>query len=274
MDPGEVYLAGTLSPGACARDALAHWSTPNVASVGFDCYFNSDGAWIRPTDGRLLYTNTFEDKVREYHCDACTYGSSYPAGVLANDTIVPTNCPGTQGVARLRVSPEGQLLYTCSLGQSVWRNQAGAVLYDGSTDALIGVGAGGWILAFKQLVNTQTGAIVPITGLPTFASGILAARWVNPDHFLLALDESSVQRLYRVSINGTAQVVGNYPALPAGYSGPRSLRLDRAGTLFGMYWGTWDVIIRRAPGGTADIVYTEATNPLVKIHISGLVTGP
>jgi hypothetical protein len=35
-----------------------------------------------------------------------------------------------------------------------------------------------------------------------------------------------------------------------------------------------DVIVRQEVGGTSDVVYSEATNPVVKIHVSTLITGP
>jgi hypothetical protein len=35
-----------------------------------------------------------------------------------------------------------------------------------------------------------------------------------------------------------------------------------------------DAIVRREIGGVSEVVYTEANDPHVKIHISGLLTGP
>jgi len=35
-----------------------------------------------------------------------------------------------------------------------------------------------------------------------------------------------------------------------------------------------DIIVRRELSGASQTVFDEAANPLVKIHISGLVTGP
>src|SRR6187399_2052233 len=37
LDANEVYMVGTLQEGLCGREAVAHWSQPNVALVGFDC---------------------------------------------------------------------------------------------------------------------------------------------------------------------------------------------------------------------------------------------
>lgn len=92
LDSGEVYLAGTLSEGACYRDAIAHPARPHVAVVGFACYFNQQGAMLTP-DGTLLYVNTFEDVLREFSCDGCptwTASDPYPSDPLVNDTVLPT----------------------------------------------------------------------------------------------------------------------------------------------------------------------------------------
>jgi hypothetical protein len=80
LNPGDVYLDGTLTEGACYRDALTHWSDPNSACTGFGCYFDGRGAVIRPSDGRMLYMNTFENVIREFHADSCPMPamSTYP----------------------------------------------------------------------------------------------------------------------------------------------------------------------------------------------------
>lgn len=54
FDPEQVYLVGTLSEGACYRDAIAPILDPDRASIGFDCDWFSATAMIRPSDGRVL----------------------------------------------------------------------------------------------------------------------------------------------------------------------------------------------------------------------------
>ena len=71
FDPGDVYIFGTLASGRCEFGAVAHWGDPSTPLVGFDCYANDDSAIVRPTDGRLLYMNHFENLIREFHCDGC-----------------------------------------------------------------------------------------------------------------------------------------------------------------------------------------------------------
>lgn len=277
LDPAELYLAGTLQEGACDRDALVHWSTPNLASAGFDCSFYRQSTQIRPTDGRLLYLNSFEDKLREYHCDACTYSGTYPGSVLANDPIIPAVCPGTDGVIRFRVAVDGAVLHACSQSQLFWRDAAGTVVYDETGDPLQGLGNAGWMLTQKKVINTQTMVINPITGYPAVAS-VMAVRWNPPDAFWVAIDEGFSQRLWKVSTSGAAQPQGVYSSVPSAFTTMQTPRLNSTGALFAIYhdstFSLRDVILRRTPNGATDVVYTEATNPLVKIHISALATGP
>jgi hypothetical protein len=285
LDPGDVYLAGTLSEGACYRSALAHWANPNVAAVAFDCYFNAQQAVIRPTDGRLLYVNTFEDLLREFHCDACPYAGTYPSWSLVPDVVVPTPCPvGGGRLGRFRVSADGTVLHACTSTNGLWRDARGDPVYDGTIDELVVVGAGGWLLTRTRVVSLDGGASASLAGLPPSPAGAgpaawLSARWSGPGGFLVAAATAPVPSLWRVDLQGAAQRVGDYPPLPAGFdSRDHTARLDSAGRLFTQgddTSGTFiDVIIRREVGGTADVVYTERSNPLVKLHGSALVTGP
>lgn len=280
FDPGEVYLAGTLSEGACYMDAIAHWSDPNVSATGFDCYFDNRAAMVRPSDGRLLYTNTFEDKLRSFTCDNCPFdGGSYPTMVLANDPILPTPCPtATDELGTFTVSPQGQVLHTCNTTGSRWRNQAGTEVFDATGDQL-------WSYGYNDLVLTRSRVVKLGTMMMSTISGLPSRSWLTTralmDGFWIALPGASMTNppeLWKVDENGVATKVGDYPALPANVTARFSSKLDRDGALFEMASDTSvsfrDVIVRRKVAGTSDVVYTEASNPRVKIHISDLVTGP
>jgi len=285
LDPSEVYLAGTLSEGACYLDALTHWSTPNVASTGFDCYFDSQRAVIRPTDGRLIYTNVFENVVREYHCDDClvTKGSmwKYPSGVLNNDTIITTPCPGTAPkVASFKISPDGELLYQCQYNSPEWRDASGAVVYNSMTDGLFATGASGWVLTATRVMNLKTSIANTITGLPHLTSSWRAIRWTTDGFWVsVALGGSGgAAQLWKISTSGAAQLVGDYPPYPPMISARYDSKLDGSGRLFSMASDNsetfLDVIVRRELGKSTEVIYSEKSDPLVKIHISYLVTGP
>lgn len=282
FDPDEIYIAGTLAEGACYRDAMAHWSTPNVPASGFDCYFDNRTATIRPTDGRLLYTNTFEDLLREFRCDSCPTppGNSYPTNVLANDPILPTPCgPNEPAEAwAFRVSPQGSVLHQCHGQQNAWRDSTGMVVYDEGAGALVAFGHAGVMLTNTAVVHPGMAMGLPIVGLPSRSWVTSRARidgfWVA----IAAANPTDAATLWKVDFMGMATKVADYAPLPANTRGGYSGRLDGHGALFEMGDDTTvvfrDVIIRRTLMGASDVVYSEASNPRVKLHISDLVTGP
>jgi len=164
FDPNEVYLAGTVSEPYCSGDAIAHWSTPNNASTGFDCDCMQSSGVIRPSDGRLLYRRYSDDVLREYHCDACAYSGTYPTAPLANDTVVPTPCPPPNTMGQFLVAPDGQVLHVCNDLSGVLRDSTGAPVYDGSTGGAEALGANGWILTSSHVVQPSSGTAHAISG--------------------------------------------------------------------------------------------------------------
>ncbi|KYF60541.1 hypothetical protein BE11_11725 [Sorangium cellulosum] len=287
LDPHQVYLAGTLSEGSCGRDAVAHWSSPGSAVVGFDCHVDERSARIRPSDGRLLYTNVFEDLLREFRCDDCSFrGNDYPEAPLDNDPVLLTP-PCADGLAPLTgflVSPAGAVLYRCRSDEATWYDESGRVAYADPEDPLLHLGHGDLALAARSVVHLATSASLPITGLP--GDRLLhTVRARAPDSFLLVLeserptDDGSSQELWQVDGDGAATRLGAFPPLPAGavQVSAYTSKLDGCGALLQFGGGTGvleDVIVRRHIGGASEVVYTEAADPLVKIHVSSLFTGP
>ncbi|WP_438024275.1 hypothetical protein [Sorangium sp. So ce233] len=287
LDPDQVYLAGTLSEGSCGRDAVAHWSSPGSAVVGFHCHVDERSARIRPSDGRLLYTNVFEDLLREFRCDDCPFrGNDYPAAPLDNDPVLHTP-PCADGLAPLTgflVSPAGAVLYRCRSDDATWYDESGRVAYADPEDPLLHLGHGDLALAARSVVHLATSTSLPITGLP--GDRLLhTVRARAPDSFLLVLeserptDDGSSQELWQVDGDGAATRLGAFPPLPPGavHVSAYTSKLDGCGALLQFGGGTGvleDVIVRRHIGGVSEVVYTEAADPLVKIHVSSLFTGP
>ena len=290
LDPGEVYLAGSIIESACYTRALAHWSCPNVAATGFDCYFDGNSstggrltAFVRPTDGRLIYTNPGTELfVREFHCDNCPYDPNlgYPNSPLVNDPTLPKDCELAQGEPRFLVAPTGVVLYYCFATQT-WRDSGGHYIYAGEpTDPLLHVGYGNMGLTATRIVDLATGNAVPVVGFGDPLSA-RAIRAVPPDKFWIAnmIDYATQNvELWEIDAAGMAQRVSQYAAMPAeatyidGWG-----RLDKDGAFFQIARvenTNHDIIVRRDRQGSSKIVYTDATGPLVKIHISGLITGP
>lgn len=276
LQPREVYLGGTLSEGACYLDALAHWSTPNDAVAGFDCYFDKETAMIRPTDGRLVYTNIFEGLLREYHCDTCPIaaGQRYPTGVLDNDTILPTPmCSPGKGDVAFRVAPDGSYAYRCPY-ESIWYDDAGVAFLDElEEDAmLLHLGYDGFALLDGGVLDRVGGPIAPIEGLPLGVPAAIRAAEVG---FYVVTTPAA---LWHVAADGEATWLEIYPPAPVGHTAhDYAAALDGCGALYTLGDGPGsfeDEILRRTIEGDVHVVYNEHADPLVKIHISALITGP
>jgi len=272
FNPDEVYIFGTLSEGACYLDAIAHWSDPNVAAVGFDCYANESTARIR-NDGTLMYTNTFEDVLREFHCDGCpdwVPGMPYPGNVLANDTILTTPPCDATGISGFIIGVTGESLHRCG---TTWYHAGGVSVP--ITGVPLSYGYDNKVLTENAVIDILTVEQFPIFGLP--AATTLTTRVAGPTSFWMARNASGVVTLWRIDHSGAATLEGTYPAPPANNTPSGSARLDSAGHLFQEGRGPAvfeDVVIYRNLNGLSEVVYTEATNPAVKLHISSLVTGP
>lgn len=277
LKPHEVYLAGTLSEGACYLDALAHWSTPNDAVGGFDCYFGGgDNARIRPSDGRLLYSMTFEGLLREFHCDACPITPMmYPDTPLNNDVVLSTPACAPEDTTQMEflVSPEGDHYYRCSQWEANWYDAAGAVVYASEDAPLLHVGRCGLALTKQGVLDLESGTKTPIDGLPL---GEPMTVRVAPEGGFWVVMTPEQPELWHVAPNGVAQSIGLYPQLPPDHQAGKGV-LDGCGSLYQIGSGPEifvDLILLREIGGATEIVYTEMMDPLVKIHISWLVTGP
>jgi len=277
LDPNRVYLAGTLSEGACYRDALASIACPNVAATGFDCAFDAKRAQIA-SNGRLIYVNTFEERLREFHCDNCpltdTLHMQYPVRPLVNDPLLSDVCPKQLATLQFFVAPEGATMYRC-VG-SPWQELGGSRTYaPPPDDDLLHLGYGGLALTQKRVLNLDSGAAADIVSLPAGAER-LAIRARPSESFWVALSAQESQELWEIDALGNGQRLGNFPALPPGLNFSGNSALEASGALLTMTTGPGmfeESIVRRTIDGESRVVYGESSKPLVKIHISGLITG-
>jgi hypothetical protein len=282
LDPKEVYLVGTLVVGSSGFDALAHWSTPSSYNAGFDGYFYGGSATINPVSGRLMYTNVFEYRLREYHRDGgedWLPGAPYPRDVLANDPITATppcvvdDSSGAAILSGFLVASDGSIYHRCYGGTAVWYDASGVAVFSGA-DLLL-AGSNQLALTATSIVDLPSGSTTPVTGLP---SGSAITRRATATGFWVVLGSSTANsaELWLIDVAGAATLAGAYPDLPVGIGQAGAGRLDGSGRLF-QFARTADyddVIVRRIVGGDSEIVYDERDKPAVKIHISYLVTGP
>lgn len=286
LDPDHVYLAGWISQSSCDQGAIAHWSTPNSAVVGFPCTpDNFQHAWVRPTDGRFLYLEVF-GTLREFHCDECPYaGGTYPPNPNGNAPVIPTPGCGSSDPDDFLVSPTGLLLHRCQ-ATGAWHDATGELVYDGP-DQLLHLGYGDVGLTEARLIDFANQTTLLIVGLP--AKEIVTIRAKYPDKFLLVMrlpgsaPNGGGEELWQVDAAGNAELLGSFAAIPEGeyelggwYS--VSSKLDACGRLLQRGDGVESlkqVIFRREVGGVAEIVYmTDGYEPLVQALYSALVTSP
>jgi hypothetical protein len=202
---------------------------------------------------------------------------------LNNDKVLPNDCKLDDVRPRFLVSPDGFVLFQCVDSKS-WRDNGGQHVYlgesgDASADPLVHLGYGNLALTATRVIDLASGTGPTITGLPPATTH--AVRAVSPDKFWLVRGGSDplALELWEIDRTGKAQRVGQY-ANPTDDSAPVTPegRLDKTGALLQLARRTGDpledVILRRDVAGKCETVYTESTKPLVRIHISGLVTGP
>jgi hypothetical protein len=300
---GDIMIWGTLSEGACYRDALAPLNNPTRFEVGFDC---SSGSGILSPTGQFLYkhfvSSAVGTQIKRFVPDRLVWQGAvpnfweYPSDGNLNDPIViaPTACPTTVlGFAVQAVT--GGLMYGCATANwtADYHDSASA-----DVPGLTGVRVNSWNYGDFKLVTTGSNLAVVdgsggtkiVNGLP---SGAKIAYRATATGFRVPIQLGvGSAELWAIANDGTATWEGTYAPEPAGfvldYQGGV---IDSAGNLYtqGMESATFTDVITRLPhdGSAATIVYTEADqpananhwdsvdfNPFVLLHISYLYTSP
>ncbi len=284
FDPNEVYLFGTLSEGSCSRDAVANIKAPDAYAAGFWCYHPAYTERIR--GGKLLYLNGGAgalSQLLEFVPDLVSSADpstiSYPDDPASNDVVIPTPpCdPGGDGILNVRVGPTGRIVHQCGTpGSKWWYAEDGSKVYQGDLLAL-----GNDDLIAVQVDSSLRGGVVKLSdGVvhPWPAGRIPQAIRSHPNGFhvvLLVQSTGLPQELWEMDANGTATKLGDYPKLPDGGLPNASAALTPDDTLFQMtLLNTFDAVARLTITGASEIIYTEKSDPHVKVNSGSLVTGP
>lgn len=283
LDPDEVYILGTLSQGACYLDAIAPVLAPDEALVGFECGTVFAYPVVRPGDGRMIYSaGGAVDAIYAFRCDGCTYVSSaadYPSDPLANDEPIPTpSCAADAFSGGFAVTADGAVAYRCDDG--LWYGEGDepfATPMDVSFRPL-SFGHEATALLADGVVDLESGDYAPFTGLTQ--PNVIAQRAVE-DGYRIAVQPTDIDQppeLWHVAFDGTATSLGAFPAPPADQEVRAESALDGEGRLVQFAQDTTetfrDTIIRRSMDGESAVIYDEADDPVVKLHISSLFTGP
>jgi hypothetical protein len=287
FDPNAVYLLGHTEIVA-DHEITMNVITREELSVGFNGVLGLDAITIRPSDGRLLYVRINDWTVRVFEPESLgppLYPNgppSYPANAHLNDPILPTpNCPS---VNNFRLRPNNTYVYSCTDSRidDVY-DESGAVVFTWpDTIDLIAIADDNTALFehTRLSVRTSTGTVIRLDALPGVFIRHTQRLAADGRSFLVVMSPQNYPfepELWRIEFDGTYSLVGDYGVRAEDRTGVYSGRLDANLDLYTIEFTdiiSEDVIVRRRLNGTPEIIYTDVNDPLVKIHISYLFSGP
>lgn len=122
--------------------------------------------------------------------------------------------------------------------------------------------------------------IVSLIGAPEVTCQITPGNWFARTHgdgyqVLVINTAAGDWELWYVEPDCSTTQAGIFPPAPGDLSTGRDPVIDAQGRLYTMHSrGRADVILQRTVAGVVDIVYDEATNPLVRLHGAYMTVGP
>jgi len=295
LDPGKVYLRGTLLEGTAGRDAIIDPADPTNFCLGLPYGERADGQVSG--SGKYIHAEALTIYSMEPEpFDTDSLGNQvYPANPLANDTALLTTTAPFCGIGVIMNNPDNNITYYSCPSNTI-HTEASVPYYDLVNGALLSVLADGSMLVGEfytlKIVDTALVETTITTPGPTTVRYLTARLFIdpitsNPSVWVVVANDTNP--LQRWSIDLTTLVVtndGDFSTVPANIMEQNySNKLDGNGDLWQIGSDTTgsfiDVIIERpilSSGVPATVVYTEADDDgsepyFVKIHISNLFTG-
>lgn len=284
LDPGAVYLHGTLREGTGELDALASPADPNAFCVGFPPVSGYAPPFIRPFDGALIYVDSDTLEIRRFIPESLVWDADddrwrYPSAPEANDElIVQPSCTGVTVTETLSDPRDGRVLYRCA-GGGYYEDSTGTTLTD-VIGRIYCIDGDGVMLAqgtidhpMEVLLIDDQGDTTVVTGLPGSHAGIIVlARPASGGFYAVVndIDEQGGPERWFISHDGTATYEGMYCEIPVGsqmHPGPAfddgNDQLDADGNLWSLSWhdasgSTTDIVVKRELSGDCTVVYDEA----------------
>ncbi len=301
LDPGRVYLLGTLEPGRSGKAALAAPGQPDRYMVGFPG--SPVAVVLRPTDSGLVYDHADADRLALFVPDLAPdaapvgvdrlwggAGCAYPREPEANDEAIQTpGCEARAGPGRFWVrADDGRVVYRCAQGDEGEYYLEGGQRLDASSWAgrPLSFGHHGSVLLARPgglaVVDTASGAAHTVD-LPPSLRPEGPVRALRDGYWIAPLDAGAdrITGLWHVSEGGALSPVARYgdpPAEARFVSGSwQHARLDAGGDLWLTTYGSGpdEIVVLQRDGGS-HVAYREQVfpEPLVKMFGGVLVTGP
>jgi hypothetical protein len=293
LDPAAVHLVGTLEPGTPGRAAIAPLGTPSSKVVGLE---DGDVACgVRLGRDRSVVLSRGAATLATLVPDAVVWDAAmdrwvYPASPAANDVALalPSGCAGALSVSVVLQAGTDARLFACD---GAWLDATNAPV--GGARPLLAWSAGGTLLSGTADMLTApvlldaAGLEIPLSGDPMPAGDRLVAWRANGDGFRVvrALGAGFVDlEVWTIDAVGAVAAAAALPALPAQAVSVDAPLLDAAGAVFqlGSDAAGDGLVVKRTPGGAAEVVYAEGTLPAatsllgapVRVDGSCLLTGP
>jgi hypothetical protein len=114
----------------------------------------------------------------------------------------------------------------------------------------------------------------PFIGLPDARRGTYRVR---PDGYWMVLGERAAEELWHVAFDGTARLLGAYPAPPETQQRLSGANLDGQGRLYYIARETASArstVVRRSVEGASEIIYVEPAGTQTWGHLFFMFTGP
>ncbi|WP_394824173.1 hypothetical protein [Pendulispora albinea] len=274
-DPDCVYLLGTTREGSCSYDAFIFPKNPTDRVYNFGC--SPWLAFVRPTDGRLIFTSSANDGLAAYAYRPATTRSQWDWQQLQAHEKIET----CRHLHRIFMFPDdGKLLYFCSF------NDAGIGPWvEGSSEpfAMAGyypmaAGEGRTVLGADtepelHYAIIANGRATPLKDME--GASISTVRSRRGGGFFIVSSRLWVRaELREVLPTGETKILGTYQTdRPTGPAGPQCV-IEPNGALDCIASRDFhDEIVRYTFNALPEVLYEERTND-VKMHISLLVTGP
>ncbi len=287
-DPDCVYLIGLMeepSGSTCANRVMILPSNPSERVFGFGCGLAA--AYIRPTDGRLLFVSSasINDHTHAYLYRPILQDGLFDYQQLALQERIDTPpCTDLQGNEVFPFPDDGALLYRCSFGADGYYLQ-GQGVYDVGKYVPMSLGEHRTILGATttpDLAVTADGQARKVQGIESIQHAT-ASRSRRGGGFLLVDDRvGSGGELRDVRVDGETTILGQYKLLAEHGLGPFCV-IEPNGALDCPEYESppadsgssamYGVVRRYTFDSPPQVIYDDRTGP-VKVFQATLVTGP